>query len=105
MIDNFETKLKSFAEVLEKHTIARLHRDDLACQCNLDNAKTTTHTGKKYARVDIGSSGRYMVVIDTGEIFGIKAYGVIHKGHRYGTLDTVSEWFWGGYVAEPVINN
>lgn len=56
-------------------------------------------TGKKYAKLDFGTSGVYMIVNDTGEIFGIKAYGVIHRGHRFGTLDTISEWNWGGYRA------
>ena len=48
--------------------------------------------GKKYTKVDVGRSGKYMVVNSTGEIFGIKAYGVIHKGHCYGTLETMNEW-------------
>ncbi len=30
---------------------------------------------------------------------GIKAYGVIHRGHRYGTLDTIHEWDWSDYRA------
>lgn len=57
---------------------------------------------KKYTRVDVGDSGKYMVVNETGEIYGIKGYGVIHRGHRYGTLDTVERFDWGGYVARPV---
>jgi hypothetical protein len=48
--------------------------------------------------VDVGRSGKYMVTED-GEIFGIKGYGVIHRGHQYGTLDTIDEWFWGDYTA------
>lgn len=60
---------------------------------------TNIKPGKKYTKVDIGHSGTYMVVNDTGEIFGIKAYGVIHKGHQYGTLDTINDWNWGGYTA------
>ena len=63
------------------------------------DATVTVHIGKKYARVDVGSSGKYMVDLETGEIFGIKGYGVIHKGHRYGTLDTLDEWNWGAYEA------
>ena len=55
--------------------------------------------GKKYTKVDVGDSGKYMVVNATGEIFGIKAYGVIHKGHRYGTLETINDWYWGDYTA------
>lgn len=57
--------------------------------------------GKKYAKVDVGTSGKYMVEMDTQRIFGIKAYGVIHRGHQYGTLDTIDDWDWSGYVAHP----
>lgn len=57
--------------------------------------------GKRYTKIDVDCSGKYMVDED-GNIFGIKAYGVIHRGHRYGTLDTIDEWYWGGYAAVPV---
>jgi hypothetical protein len=55
--------------------------------------------GKKYTKVDIGSSGKYMVD-ENGNIFGIKAYGVVHRGHHYGTLDTIHDWYWGDYSPE-----
>jgi hypothetical protein len=29
-----------------------------------------------------------------GDIFGIKAYGVPHLGHRYGNLETIHAWDW-----------
>ena len=32
-----------------------------------------------------------------GNIFGIKAYGVIHKGHKFGTLDTINDYYWGDF--------
>lgn len=54
------------------------------------------HPGRKYTKVDVGHSGAYMIDAD-GNIFGIKAYGHIHRGHQYGTLDTVNEWYWGDY--------
>jgi hypothetical protein len=57
--------------------------------------------GKKYTKVDRGPehnmSGFLMIDNETGEIFGIKGYGVVHKGHRYGTLATAGEWYWGEY--------
>jgi len=49
--------------------------------------KVTVKPGVKYTKVDVGTSGRFMVVNATGEIYGIKAYGVIHRGHYFGTLD------------------
>jgi hypothetical protein len=36
-----------------------------------------------------------------GNIFGIKGYGQIHRGHYYGTLDTIENWYWGDYAAYP----
>jgi hypothetical protein len=61
--------------------------------------------GRKYANIDTDGphswSGRYMVDLATGEIFGIKGYGVIHRGHRFGTLDTLDAYDWSGYRAVP----
>ena len=62
--------------------------------------RVTVKPGPKYTKVDVGDSGKYMVVNATGNIYGIKGYGVIHRGHAYGTLATVKEWDWGGYVAQ-----
>lgn len=63
--------------------------------------RASVHVGPKYTRVDFDTSGYYMVVNSTGEIFGIKSYGVIHRGHAYGTLDTLDAWDWSGYRAVP----
>lgn len=61
----------------------------------------TVKLGKKYTKIDRGPdhnmSGYLMIDNMTGEIFGIKGYGVPHKGHRYGTLATADQWFWGEY--------
>jgi hypothetical protein len=57
--------------------------------------------GPKYTKIDethsSGQAGKFMVDNATGEIFGIKAYGKVHKGHAYGTLDTIDQWDWGGF--------
>jgi len=66
------------------------------------DAQTTIRPGKKYTKVDVGSSGKYMVVNETGEIYGIKGYGVIHFGHFYGTLETIDDYFWGRYNAVKI---
>ena len=62
---------------------------------------TTVKPGKKYIKVDIGTSGAYMVDLE-GNIYGIKAYGVVHKGHQYGTLDTIDAYYWGEYRARKI---
>lgn len=95
--------VEEFAELVEKEQRVRhgsfftpgIHHDGLVEMAS----KVTVRPGLKYTRVDVDGSGKYMVVNETGEIFGIKAYGVIHKGHRYGTLSSVRDWDWSGYVA------
>ncbi len=44
----------------------------------------------------MGDSGKDMIDSDSN-IWGVKAYGVIHKGHYFGTLDTINDYHWGGY--------
>lgn len=88
-----EEKIARFAALLEQEQKDRYARD---CP-NLDSVAVRVRPGAKYVKVDVGTSGKYM--IDGEDIFGIKAYGVIHRGHHYGTLDTIDNYNWGGYVA------
>lgn len=67
-----------------------IHEPQMVCKVKI---------GRKYANVDVGASGAYMVEMATGSIYSIKGYGVIHRGHYFGTLDTIAEWNWGGYRA------
>lgn len=82
-------ELRKFAEEIERGEKEGLIRADLGCEANMKNAETHTHQGRRWTRVDVGSSGRYMIDKD-GKIFGIKAYGVPHYGYYYGTLDNPS---------------
>jgi hypothetical protein len=94
-----ETKLKALCEKITKETQEYLIKRGLGCQCNLDQAIYHYYISKKYTRIDNKNSGRYMVENSTGNIYGIKAYGVINKGHYYGTLETIDNYFWGDYKA------
>jgi len=78
--------IQEFAKAVEKQEKVYLMRYNLACDANWHNAETHIHQGRKWTRVDVGSSGRYMINPE-GQIYGIKAYGVPHLGHYYGTLD------------------
>ena len=90
-------KIIAFAAMLQAETEARMRAGGSHESTIAVHAKTAVKEGKKYAKVDIGSSGRYMVEMSTGNIFGIKAYGQIHKGHFYGTVDTINDYCWGEY--------
>jgi len=88
----FQEKLERFRARVEAEQWESLHRRFP----NLKQELVTIKPGKKYTKVDVGTSGKFMVTQD-GEIFGIKGYGVIHRGHRYGTLDTIDQYWWGEY--------
>lgn len=98
---NREEQIKAFACLLEKQQIERLKVEHCDCECNIQNSRVTVKEGKKYTRVDVGTSGKYMIDLE-GNIFGIKAYGVIHTGHYYGTLNTVNDYYWGGFRAQKI---
>lgn len=102
MSNEYNDKIKAFAAQVEKDTLARLIESQVDCEGNRINARTQVKPGSKYDKVNIGGSGRYMVEVRTGNIYGIKGYGVPHKGHFYGTLDTIADYFWGGYYPEKL---
>jgi len=96
----YAEKIQRLADLISKDTEYYL-RHDVRLTCEniiVSDTKVTIKPGSKYTKIDRGTSGKYMVDKD-GNIFGIKAYGVIHRGHRYGTLDTVDQYYWGGYTA------
>ncbi len=97
--------IQDFADLVQKHTKERfsIEYPDPSIKFWEKDYTVTVKTGRKYTKVDVGRSGKYMVVNSTGEIYGIKAYGVIHKGHYYGTLETMNNWNWGKYSAYKII--
>ena len=103
--------IKSFAETVQAQTLERFIREypDAALAGMVDSwAKAKIRPGRKYTRVDVGDSGKYMID-QAGNIYGIKAYGVPHLGKRFGTLETVDQFYWGGYYAtrraEPCVKS
>lgn len=97
MNNEFEIKLQTFASRLGREQMARLIEEKLDCEANIQQKKITVKSGKKFTKVDVGTSGKFMVENETGNIFGIKGYGVVHRGHWYGTLDTLDAYDWSGF--------
>jgi hypothetical protein len=95
----FEDKLEAFRALVEFHQAIRHKAQGFT---SFDPPAVKVKPGRKYIKVDVGTSGKYMVepepeMEETGHIWGIKAYGVIHRGHYYGTLDEINQWWWGDY--------
>ena len=99
---DFMDKLEAFRALLEKDLLRGLIAGGVDCEGNRANCRCKVKFGRKYVNVDSAGSGKYMVVLDTGEIFGIKGYGVIHRGHYYGTLDTIHEYDWSEFYARKL---
>lgn len=92
--------IEEFAARVRQDTAERLGRDYPAYSTSMleHDSRVSIHYGRKYARVDVGESGKYMID-QAGNIYGIKAYGVPHLGKRFGSLETVDIFYWGGYYA------
>ena len=99
-----QDKIQALADLVLEQTRARLRAEYSGSQADAENVQVKA--GKKYTKIDRGAgtyfSGYLMVEHETGVIYGIKGYGVPHKQHRYGTLDTISEWYWGAYGPQRV---
>ena len=90
--------ITEFAEHVEKQSKIQLIKRGMDCEANLKNCEVTIKKGRRWTRVDVGSSGLYMIDTD-GRIYGIKGYGVPHLGHQYGTLDNPENLgdHWGSF--------
>ena len=93
-------KINRFAWLLEDQVKAAM-----AGYGGLANLQVKVKPSRKYTKVNVGDSGRYMIENDTGNIYGIKGYGVVHRGHWYGTLDTIDEWDWQSYYPQRRTSN
>lgn len=93
-------KIQAFGALVESEQRARMAAQNSPQNVIDIHAKVTIKSGQKYTKVDVGTSGKYMVEMATGNIFGIKGYGQVHKGHFYGTVDTTAEFSWGEYYPE-----
>ena len=95
----FTQQVADFAAVLQVEQEAGYRRQyghDFPDLCR-QTCHVTLTARRKYTAVDIGRSGRFLVVNATGDIYGIKAYGVIHPGYHFGTLSTIARYHWSGY--------
>lgn len=88
--------IEKLAALMNEHHIEYLKKFNMACETNIKNGKAVIIPGRKYTKIDKGRSGKLMID-NEGNIFGIKAYGQVHKGHRYGTLETIDKYFWGAF--------
>lgn len=101
-VDDFEfyQKVDRFVTIFQRDALNSLIERKLCCEANRKNNEVRVgKESRKFWYIDVGHAGRYMVEVATQKIFGVKAYGQVHYGKQYGTLDTVEEFNWGPYYA------
>jgi hypothetical protein len=93
------TTIEDLAAMVLAESRQRLARQ--YSQGQADAVTVSVRPGRAYTKIDRSGSGFLMVENATGRIYGIKAYGQVHKGHFYGTLDTIGDSYWGEYYPRP----
>ena len=69
----------------------KLERARYAHSGIMDTHKSThAIQGVKYIRLDIASSGAFMLQRSTGDVFCVKGYGKVDKRKRVGNLSTLT---------------
>jgi hypothetical protein len=87
--------VEQFADLIRASQTERMARE----YPNLSAPSIQVHKRRKYTLVDIDHSGVYMIENETGNIYGILAYGKINRKHFYGNLATADQWNWSLYRA------
>ncbi len=93
------TKLQNFAKLIQAQKIEE-YRNSLGFEETYTWLRTGASVipGNKYIKIDIGEAEKrtgFLMIDKEGNIFGIKSYGKINKRRCYGTLDTISDYYWG----------
>lgn len=91
-----QEKIQELANLISQQTEERFIRQGFTSVVHKSSFVVKIIPGKKYIKVDVGTSGKLMIDVD-GNIYGIKGYGVINKKKCYGTLDTTDNFYWGEY--------
>jgi hypothetical protein len=67
---------------------------------------TESASGRKYDKIyrteNAGKKCDFMVERSTGKIYGTKSWVMINYRREFGSLDTISEWNWGGKRPTPI---
>ena len=76
-------KIIDFSQKIEEEQAkdVKIQYPSLNAEAVKRHSKVTVKPGKKYTKVDVGTSGKFMID-ENGNIFGIKGYGVINKSNK-----------------------
>lgn len=100
-MDNLKEKLAAFAQLVQAESISRSSKDGLTHTANAEYHKIGIYPGSKFTRISIGGGMRYCVRNEDGAIFAAKGTKGPNFNQFFGTLDTINQFYWGGYTGRP----
>lgn len=102
-----EDVVANFAKDLEKKT-TNYYKSEYPNVFDTDKTgkyswKVNVKKGKKYTKIDIGSSGKFMYDNSDGHLYFIKGYGVINRKKDFGDLKSILKkgYDYDGYSIAP----
>lgn len=99
--------LNQFAEILQlkvnDYYLAN-YRESFLKGCHRTDVKVTE--GKKYIRIDVGDSGKFMLDTTDNNLYFIKGYGTVDKKKCFGELSAIvnnkDNFHFDGYSLSPL---
>jgi len=91
--------VKEFSEMLQ----VKVDEYMAAHYPNNGRELVTIKPGKKYVKIDVGRSGKFMFNTDDGHLYFIKGYGVIDRKKDFGYLPAIIQngFDWDGHSIMP----
>lgn len=91
-----------YIEKIEKFRTAIATQERSCVSGNTAHIETGRKFDKAYIKTPSGQKlGRYMVDRNSWDIWGVKSWAQMNPRRWYGTLDTIDEYDWSGYVGVP----
>lgn len=89
-IPELHAKIEAFAALLEQEQNQQLKWDGEDCGFRRFEAVPIAMDDLRVTQINVGALRRFVVRHTTGEIYDV-------EGHRYGTLETIFDYWWGGF--------
>lgn len=90
-----------FVEELQRKVDDYRERESYENSVHDQHHKVKYVPGKKYGKINIGGSGRFMFEYVTGDLYFIKGYGTIDKKKFFGNIQDLvrlpDNWWFEGY--------
>jgi len=90
-----KAKIQQLGAIIESHLSSRKY--NVLLDLNITEPLVQIQFGRKYAKISVAGSIRYVIDCASEMIHGTKSNGSIDKNVKYTTLNNISGYHWGGF--------